>query len=79
MGAAAGPALAALLFSLGKSLIALYIAHSGLTSPFGAAGSLVVLMQWAYDAALTFLPGAELRRAGMAVDGWPRTAHTAPP
>ena len=59
-----GAALAALLFTLGKSLIALYIAHSGLTSPFGAAGSLVVLLLWVYYAALIFLYGAEFTRAG---------------
>ncbi|HLO93210.1 MAG TPA: YihY/virulence factor BrkB family protein [Burkholderiaceae bacterium] len=58
-----GAALAALLFTLGKSLIALYIAHSGLTSPFGAAGSLVVLLLWVYYAALIFLYGAEFTRA----------------
>ena len=59
-----GAALAALLFKLGKSLIALYIAHSGLASPFGAAGSLVVLLLWVYYAALIFLYGAEFTRAG---------------
>ncbi|WP_220800720.1 YihY/virulence factor BrkB family protein [Mitsuaria sp. WAJ17] len=70
-----GAALAALLFTLGKSLIALYIAHSGLASPFGAAGFLVVLLLWVYYAALIFLYGAELTRAGArrrAAQGRPR-------
>lgn len=69
-----GAALAALLFTLGKSLIALYIAHSGLASPFGAAGSLVVLLLWVYYAALIFLYGAEFSRAGVL-----RRAAGAPP
>ncbi|MGM9512906.1 YihY/virulence factor BrkB family protein [Roseateles sp. DB2] len=60
-----GAGLAALLFTLGKSLVALYIAHSGLTSPFGAAGSLVVLLLWVHYAALIFLYGAEFTRAGI--------------
>ncbi len=60
-----GAAIAALLFTLGKSLIALYIARSGLTSPYGAAASLVVLLLWVYYAALIFLLGAEITRAAV--------------
>jgi membrane protein len=43
-----GAALTALLFTLGKSLIGLYIGRSGVASPFGAAASLVVLLLWVY-------------------------------
>lgn len=60
-----GAVVAALLFTLGKSLIALYIARSGLTSPYGAAASLVVLLLWIYYAALIFLLGAEITRAAV--------------
>lgn len=60
-----GAAVAALLFTLGKSLIALYIARSGLTSLYGAAASLVVLLLWVYYAALIFLLGAEITRAAV--------------
>jgi membrane protein len=42
-----GAALTALLFSIGKYLIGLYLGHSSVASIFGAAGSLVVLLLWA--------------------------------
>ncbi len=54
-----GAALTALLFTLGKSLIGLYIGRSGVASPFGAAASLVVLLLWVYYSAQIFLLGAE--------------------
>jgi membrane protein len=54
-----GAAVTALLFSIGKSLIGLYIGRSGVTSGFGAAGSLAVLLIWVYYSAQIFLLGAE--------------------
>ncbi len=54
-----GSALTALLFTIGKFLIALYIGRSGVASPFGAAGSVVVLLMWVYFSAQIFLLGAE--------------------
>ncbi len=54
-----GAAVTALLFTIGKSLIGLYIGKSGLTSGFGAAGSLVVMLAWVYYSAQVFLLGAE--------------------
>jgi membrane protein len=54
-----GAAVTALLFTIGKSLIGLYIGRSGLTSGFGAAGSLVMAMVWVYYSAQIFLLGAE--------------------
>lgn len=54
-----GSAITALLFTLGKSLIGLYIGRSGVASPFGAAASLVVLLLWVYYSAQIFLLGAE--------------------
>jgi membrane protein len=57
-----GAAVTALLFSLGKVLIGLYIGRSGVTSSFGAAGSLVVLLLWVYYSAQIFLLGAEFTR-----------------
>lgn len=47
------------LFTLGKFLISLYIGRSGVTSAFGAAGSLVVILLWVYYSAQIFLLGAE--------------------
>jgi len=57
-----GAAVTALLFSVGKSLIGLYIGRSGITSGFGAAGSLAVLLVWVYYSAQIFLLGAEFTR-----------------
>ena len=54
-----GACVTALLFTVGKSLIGLYIGRSGLTSGFGAAGSLVMTMVWVYYSAQIFLLGAE--------------------
>lgn len=54
-----GASVTALLFTLGKSLIGLYIGRSGMTSGFGAAGSLVMAMVWVYYSAQIFLLGAE--------------------
>jgi membrane protein len=56
---AIGAGVTALLFTIGKSLIGLYLGRSGLTSAFGAAGSLVVVMVWVYYSAQIFLLGAE--------------------
>ena len=54
-----GAAITALLFTVGKSLIGLFIGRSGVASTFGAAASLAVLMAWVYYSALIFLFGAE--------------------
>lgn len=54
-----GALFTALLFSLGKALIGLYIGRSDIVSGFGAAGSLVVVLLWVYYSAQIFLIGAE--------------------
>ena len=54
-----GAAVTALLFTIGKLLIGLYLGKSSLASGFGAAGSLVVLLIWMYYSAQIFLLGAE--------------------
>jgi len=54
-----GAVVTALLFSIGKFLIGLYIGKSGVASGFGAAGSLVVIFVWVYYSAQIFLMGAE--------------------
>jgi membrane protein len=54
-----GAGVTAMLFTIGKFLIGLYIGKSGLTSGFGAAGSLVVMLVWVYYSAQIFLLGAE--------------------
>jgi membrane protein len=58
----AGAAVTALLFAIGKFLIGLYIGKSAISSGFGAAGSLVVVLVWVYYSAQIFLLGAEFTR-----------------
>ena len=53
----------ALLFTLGKSLISLYIGRSGISSAFGAAGSLVVVLAWQFW--LLYLGAMSIYRAYM--------------
>jgi membrane protein len=49
----------AVLFTIGKYLIGLYLGKAGVASGFGAAGSLVVLLVWVFYSAQIFLLGAE--------------------
>lgn len=55
-----GAFVTALLFTAGNKLIGLYLRSTGLTSVYGAAGSLVVGLLWVYFSALVFLAGAEI-------------------
>ncbi|HEX2605638.1 MAG TPA: YihY/virulence factor BrkB family protein [Oxalicibacterium sp.] len=48
-----------LLFTAGKFLIGLYLGKSGMSSGFGATGSIVLLLAWVYYSAQIFLLGAE--------------------
>ncbi len=54
-----GATITAVLFTIGKSVIGLYLQWSGVDSLFGAAGSLVVFLIWIYYSAQVFLFGAE--------------------
>jgi membrane protein len=54
-----GSAATALLFTLGKFGIGFYLARAGVTSGFGAAGSVVLLLVWVYYSSQIFLFGAE--------------------
>jgi membrane protein len=54
-----GAAVTALLFTVGKSLIALYLGRAGVTSVYGAAGSLVLVLLWVYYSAQILFIGAE--------------------
>ncbi len=54
-----GAAVTALLFTIGRFLISIYIGKSGIASGFGAAGSLVIVLVWVYYSAQIFLMGAE--------------------
>jgi len=54
-----GAVVTAILFTVGKYLIGLYLGHAGVASGFGAAGSVVVILVWVYYSAQVFLLGAE--------------------
>ncbi|MDX1963570.1 MAG: YihY/virulence factor BrkB family protein [Pirellulales bacterium] len=54
-----GAILTALLFTIGKTLIGLYLGSAGVGSAYGAAGSLVVLLVWIYYSAQILFFGAE--------------------
>jgi membrane protein len=59
----AGATVSALLFSLGKWAIGLYLGGSSTTSAYGAAGSFVVLIIWVFFTAQVFLLGASIASA----------------
>ncbi len=54
-----GAVVTALLFTIGKMAIGLYIGRSAVASVFGAAASLVAMVVWVYWSAQIFLLGAE--------------------
>jgi membrane protein len=54
-----GGFVTACLFSAGKLLIGQYLGRSSLSSAYGAAGSIMVLLLWIYYSAQIFLLGAE--------------------
>jgi membrane protein len=54
-----GAIITALLFNLGKLLVGLYLGRSGVTSAYGAAGSLVVVLLWVYYSAQILFFGAK--------------------
>jgi membrane protein len=58
-----GATFTSFLFITGKSLIGLYIGKSNITSGFGAAASLVVMLIWVYYSSQIFLLGAEFTHA----------------
>jgi membrane protein len=57
-----GAAVTALLFSIGKSLIGIYLGSRFVTRVYGAAGGIVIILLWIYFEAQIFLFGAEFTR-----------------
>ena len=57
-----GAAVTALLFTIGKSLIGLYLGRSTVASVYGAAGSLIVILLWIYYSAQVVFFGAEFTK-----------------
>ncbi len=58
-----GAAIAAILFTVGKHLISLYIGSSNMASAYGAAGALIIVLVWVYYSAQILLLGAEFAKA----------------
>lgn len=60
---ASGAMVTAVLFMLGKFAISFYIGQSDVGSTYGAAGSLVILLLWAYYSSIILYFGAEFTKA----------------
>jgi membrane protein len=57
-----GAIFTAILFTVGKYAIGLYLGRGAIASSFGAAGSIVALLLWVYYSAQIFFLGAEFTR-----------------
>ena len=57
-----GAIFTAALFTLGKTLIGIYLGRASIGSSYGAAGSLVLILVWVYYSAQIFFMGAEFTR-----------------
>ncbi|MES1185155.1 MAG: YihY/virulence factor BrkB family protein [Myxococcales bacterium] len=57
-----GALVTSTLFNVGNWLVGLYLGHAAVGQAYGAAGSVVVVLMWAYFSAQMFLFGAELTR-----------------
>ena len=57
-----GAAVTALLFTMGKFLIGLYLGKAAVASAYGAAGSLVIIVVWVYYSSQILLFGAEFTK-----------------
>lgn len=58
-----GAAVGALLFAVGKHLMAFYLSTAAVVSAYGAAGSLVVILMWIYFSSAVLLLAASIARA----------------
>jgi membrane protein len=58
-----GGMLTSALFTVGKFGLGLYLGRSGITSAFGAAASLAIILIWIYYSSLIMYFGAEFTRA----------------
>jgi membrane protein len=54
-----GAVVTAILFTVGKIILGSYIGRSSISSAYGAAGSLVVVLLWVYYSAQIIFVGAE--------------------
>lgn len=71
-----GAAVTAVLFTVGKHLLGLYLGRAAVVDSYGAAGSIIALVVWVYYAAQILFLGAEFtqaraRRRGVAIEPGP--------
>lgn len=64
-----GAAITALLFSIGKFALGVYLGSGSAVSPFGAAGSLALILLWTYYSSMILLFGAEFTQAWARAQG----------
>lgn len=62
-----GAAITAVLFTIGKRLIGIYLGHATPASAYGAAGSVVIIMVWVWFSAQVVLLGATITRVAVRV------------
>lgn len=65
-----GSVVTALLFSVGKIALGMYLVYSSTASMYGAAGSLVVFLVWVYYSSQILFFGAELVQARRTRQEW---------
>jgi membrane protein len=73
-----GALATAVLFSIGKALLGLYLGKTAVASAYGAAGSLIVVILWVYYSAMIFYFGAEFTRVRANARPLQRPAGAAP-
>ena len=66
-----GAVVTAVLFTLGRSVIAIYLAYTATASTYGAAGSVVMILLWVYYSSLILLFGAAFTRSLLLRRGHP--------
>ena len=54
--------MTALLFTIGRFVLSLYLGNTSVASAYGAAGSFVVILLWVYYSSLILLFGAAFTR-----------------
>jgi membrane protein len=65
----AGAIATAVLFTLGKFAVGMYLGNSDVGSAFGAAGSLAIILVWIYYSSMIVLLGAEFTQVWAAEHG----------
>lgn len=75
-----GSTVTAILFTIGKQALGVYLGRSSTTSSYGAAGSVILVLLWVYYSAQIILFGAELTRVLVErIQGPPETEAFAEP